>query len=218
MRDGTIYIVDDDVVLTSTLASLFTSVKINTEIHLSPEPFLALPALARPGCILLDVRLPGINGLEVLERTRQRGWTIPVLMMSGYADVTMAVQAMHKGATDFLEKPVNAAVLLQRVQHCIEQDMVANRSEQACQTVRELLMTLTDRERGVLNCIQDGMPNKVTATKLNLSVKAIEGHRVNLLKKMRCTSAIDLVKMVSICPKNSGNPALCAGGANPCRT
>jgi two-component system response regulator FixJ len=167
-----------------------------------------LPEINRPACIILDVRLPGINGLEVLDRVRHHGWTAPVVVISGHADVVMAVRAMHKGAKDFLEKPVNDTILLQLVQHCIAQDSHDFSCELQCDNIRGKLDTLTERERAVLQCILQGLPNKVAARRLTLSVKAVEGHRAKLLYKMGCASPVDLVKAVGHCPK-TGLPPWC---------
>lgn len=210
MRDPVVYIVDDDPGLNASLAALFRSVGLKAELFQHPQFFLELNQLNRPACVLLDVRLPGINGLEVLERLRKLGRTVPVLMISGHADVVMAVRALHAGACDFLEKPVNDTILLQLVQHWISWDVGNSACEVICDDIRNKLEMLTDRERAVLQCILRGLPNKVTAHELNLSVKAVEGHRINVLHKMGAPSPVDLVRMVGSCPKAIHNPQRCS--------
>ncbi|HUY03817.1 MAG TPA: response regulator [Rhodocyclaceae bacterium] len=215
MRDGTVYIIDDDSGLNASLAALFRSVSLRAELFQHPQSFLDLGEINRPACLILDVRLPSINGIDVLDRIRGLGWSVPVVMISGHADVGMAVRAIHKGANDFLEKPVNDTILLQLVQHFISQDAFGSACELICDSVRGKLDTLTERERMVLQCMLRGQPNKVAARHLSLSVKAVEGHRINLLHKMDCASAADLVKAVGSCPKAIRNPQRCCreGGA-----
>ncbi|WP_454916587.1 response regulator transcription factor [Xanthobacter sediminis] len=210
MREPAVYIVDDDPGLNASLAALFRSVGLKTELFQHPQPFLELAQINRPACVLMDVRLPGINGLEVLEQVGRIGWTVPVLMISGHADVVMAVRAMHAGARDFLEKPVNDTVLLQLVQHWIRWDAQNYSCELICDDIRAKLATLTEREQSVLQCMLRGQPNKVAAHALKLSVKAVEGHRINLLHKMGVQSPVDLVRMVGSCPKEANNPLRCS--------
>lgn len=210
MREGTVYIVDDDPGLNASLAALFHSVSLRAELFQHPQSFLDLGAVSRPACVILDVRLPGINGLDVLDHIRRLGWSVPVVMISGHADVGTAVRAIHKGASDFLEKPVNDTILLQTVQHFISTDACDFACELICESVRGRLDTLTERERAVLQCMLGGQPNKVAARQLNLSVKAVEGHRINLLHKMGCASPADLVKAVGSCPKATRNPQRCS--------
>ncbi|GLK71418.1 response regulator transcription factor [Ancylobacter dichloromethanicus] len=210
MREPAVYIVDDDPGLNASLAALFRSVGLKTELFQHPQPFLELAHISRPSCLLLDVRLPGINGIEVLEQVGRIGWTMPVVMISGHADVVMAVRALHAGARDFLEKPVNDTVLLQLVQHWIRWDSQNYSCELICDDIRAKLAMLTEREQSVLQCMLRGQPNKVAAHTLNLSVKAVEGHRINLLHKMGVQSPVELVRMVGSCPKATHSPMRCS--------
>ena len=172
MHEPTVYIIDDDPGLSASLVALFRSVSLRTEVFQHPQPFLDLGDINRPACVILDVRLPGVNGMDVLERIRRLGGTVPIIMISGHADVVMAVKALHNGASDFLEKPVNDTILLQLVQHYISSDSYDISCELVCDSIRGKLETLTERERAVLQCIMQGLPNKVAARQLNLSVKA----------------------------------------------
>lgn len=212
MREPLVYIVDDDPGLNASLAALFRSVGLKTELFQHPQAFLDVREINRPACVLLDVRLPGINGLDVLDRVNRSGWTMPVVMLSGHADVVLAVRALHAGARDFLEKPVNDTVLLQLVQHWIRWDEQNHSCEQICDSIRAKLDTLTEREESVLECMLRGLPNKVAAWELKLSVKAVEGHRINLLHKMGAQSPVDMVRMVGSCPKAGHNPRHCGRG------
>lgn len=209
MREPLVYIVDDDPGLNASLAALFRSVGLKTELFQHPQPFLDMREINRPACVLLDVRLPGINGLDVLEQVNRIGWTMPVVMISGHADVVMAVRALHAGARDFLEKPVNDTVLLQLVQHWTRWDAQNYSCEQICDSIRARLERLTEREQSVLECMLRGLPNKVAAWELKLSVKAVESHRINILHKMGAQSPVDLVRMVGSCPKASYSPRHC---------
>lgn len=212
MREPVVYVVDDDPGLNASFAALFRSVGLKAELFQHPQAFLDLPQINRPACVVLDVRLPGINGLEVLEQVGRIGWTVPVVMISGHADVVMAVRALHSGARDFLEKPVNDTILLQLVQRWIRWDMQNHAGELICDGVRAKLGTLTDREQSVLQCMLRGLPNKVAARELNLSVKAVEGHRINVLRKMGGQSLAELLRMVSVCPKMNSSPMTCGRG------
>ncbi|MBS1165413.1 MAG: nwsB 1 [Proteobacteria bacterium] len=212
MREAVVYIVDDDPGLNASLAALFRSVGLKTELFQHPQPFLELRQINRPACVLLDVRLPGINGLDVLKQVGKIGWTMPVLMISGHADVVMAVRALHTGARDFLEKPVNDTILLELVQHWIRWDMRSYSCEVICDGIRAKLDLLTEREQSVLQCMLRGLPNKVAARELNLSVKAVEGHRINVLHKMGVQSPVELMSMVGICPKATDTPLNCIRG------
>lgn len=210
MREPVVYLIDDDPALNASVAALLRSVGLKTEIFQHPQPFIELTHFIRPTCVLLDVRLPGMNGLEVLEHFSRNSWTMPVVMISGHADVAMAVRAMQSGAREFLQKPVNDTVLLQLVQHWIRWDTQNHAHEVICDDIRTKLSTLTERELSVLQCILRGQPNKVVAHVLNLSVKAVEGHRINLMRKMGAQSPVELVRMVGTCPKAKHNPLNCA--------
>jgi len=209
MLKGAVYIIDDDPGLNASLVALFHSVSVYVEAFQDPQLFLALPNIRRPACIILDVRLPGISGLEVLERMCEKGWSSPVLMISGHADVALAMRAMRLGAIDFLEKPMNDSILLGIVQHSIVKDTGNVQCELICDSIRKKLTTLTERELSVLQCLILGLQNKAAASQMNLSVKAIEGHRTNLFHKMGCASPAELIKLVSICPKLTASPLTC---------
>jgi FixJ family two-component response regulator len=209
MYKNTVYVIDDDAGFSASLVALFHSVDILVESFQDPYLFLDLSELKRPTCVILDVRLPGIYGLEVMERIQQKGWSSPVLMMSGHGDVPMAMRAMHLGAVDFLEKPMNESILIQLVQNSIVKDANRFQCERLCDSIRGRMALLTERELGVLRCLILGLQNKAAAIQMNLSVKAIEGHRANLFQKMGCASSTELIKLVSNCPKFSTSPLNC---------
>ena len=209
MREPTVYVVDDDPGLNASLAALFRSVGLKTELFQHPQAFLDLRQISRPACVLLDVRLPGINGLDVLDQIGKLGWTAPVVMISGHADVVMVVRALQAGAREFLEKPVNDTIMLQLVQHWIRWDADNYVCEVICDGIRSKLEMLTERERSVMECMLRGLPNKAAARELQLSVKGVEGHRINVLHKMGVQSPVELMRMVGVCPKTIHSPMNC---------
>ncbi|MBB5751371.1 response regulator transcription factor [Prosthecomicrobium pneumaticum] len=209
MHEPTVYIVDDDAGYSASLAALFASVNLRTELFSHPQTFLEQRRISRPACAVLDMRLPGISGLDVLRQMRRSGWTMPVLFVSGHADVATAVRALHAGACDMLEKPVNDTLLLQLVQRWIRADADSYAGEMICRETRMKLDTLTEREKAILDCVLRGLPNKVAARELKLSVKAVEGHRINVLHKMGASSPVDLFRMVATCPKVGSSPLHC---------
>lgn len=204
-----VYIVDDEEVFVRSVEAVFQSVDLSVKVYQHPVEFLELATLERPCCVVLDSRMPSISGSDVLQELKRRHHSIPVVMVSAHADVAMAVQAMQRGAADFFEKPIPASVLLPVVQRLIQQDTLAVAGEQACRVIREKLQMLTDRERHVLSCLVEGQPNKLIARAMDISVKAVEGHRQRLLRKMECGSAIELVRKVSVCPKAGSSPLSC---------
>ncbi len=194
--EPTVFIVDDDSAVLKGLRLLVKSLRMNVETYLSAQEFLDSYDPARPGCLVLDVRMPGISGLELQEKLRQRNISIPVIIMTGYGEVAVAVEAMKKNAMEFLEKPINGQVLLDRIQKAIAKD-ARIRQEQAVQkTVASRLALLTSRERQVMGLVIAGKLNKVIAHELGISPKTVEFHRSNIMKKMKVESLAELVRLV----------------------
>lgn len=194
--EPTVFIVDDDSAVLKGLRLLVKSLRMNVETYLSAQEFLDSYDPARPGCLVLDVRMPGISGLELQEKLRQRNISIPVIIMTGYGEVAVAVEAMKKDAMEFLEKPISDQVLLDRIQKAIAKD-ARIRQEQAVQkTITSRLALLTPRERQVMDLVIAGKLNKVIARELGVSRKTVEFHRSNIMKKMKVESLAELVRLV----------------------
>ena len=196
MTDGpTVFVVDDDQAMRDSLQFLIGSVGLPVECHASAEAFLEAYDASRPGCIVLDVRMPGLSGLELLERLEEDRFRPPVVLITGHGDIPMSVRALKAGAFDFIEKPFSDQVLLERIQQALAHD--GERRDDLAQVVEieERYGRLTNREREVFGIVVEGKPNKVIASELGLSQKTIEVHRAHVMEKMRAESFADLVKM-----------------------
>lgn len=191
-------VVDDDPGVHDTVQALAASVGHRVASYRHPEEFLRRCEGSRPGCIVLDLRMPAMSGLEVLARLQQKDIRLPVVFLSAYADVSVAVQAMKRGAVDFLEKPFHPQTLLDALHRAIEHDARRRRRETAAQAVRRLYDGLSERERQVMAGVVAGKSNKAVARELGLSPKTVEVHRANVMRKMRAASLAELVQMSAI--------------------
>ncbi|WP_374495291.1 response regulator transcription factor [Zoogloea sp.] len=191
-----IYLVDDDEALRDSLAWLLESQGFKVAAYASAEDFLKAWRPEFNGCLLLDVRMPGMSGLELHERLRAQYSTLPVIFITGHGDVPMAVSALKKGAVDFIEKPFNDTELLRLVSQCLvsEQEHRARRRQDA--EVSRRLDQLTQREREVLDLIIAGKLNKQIADVLGISIKTVEVHRARVMEKMAAQSLAELVQNV----------------------
>jgi len=195
--EPTVFIVDDDPGVLKGLRLLVKSVKMNVQTFSAAQDFLDSYDPVQPGCLVLDVRMPDIGGLEVQRILQERDIDIPVIILTGYADVQVAVRAMKQGAIDFLEKPFSGEGLLALIRSTVAKD-AQNRQKQAAQeSMRAQLMSLTPRQRQVMDLIVAGKRNKVIALELGVSQKTVEFHRANIMRKMGVDSATELVRLVA---------------------
>jgi two-component system response regulator FixJ len=192
----TVIVIDDDEAVRGSLKLLLRSVKLPVAVYASAQEFLPSYAIDQPGCLVVDVRMPGMSGLELQQQLNLRGAMIPVIFITGHGDISMAVEAMRQGAFDFLPKPFRDQELLDRVQRALEKDAANRREIAQTQRVRELLDTLTPREREVLELVTSGKPNKVMAAELGVSQRTVEIHRARVMEKMHANSLAQLVRMV----------------------
>ena len=174
MSDPTVYIVDDDPDVRDSLRWLLKTVGLRCVTYLSALDFLRAFNEDGPACLVLDVRMPGCSGLDLLEEMNARGWRLPVLFITAYADVPMAVRAMKSGAVEFLEKPFNGQVLLENIQKAVNADVDRRARESGLGEARAKLETLTGKDREVLEMIRDGRPNKEIAARLEVTARAVE--------------------------------------------
>ncbi|HQW08511.1 MAG TPA: response regulator transcription factor [Steroidobacteraceae bacterium] len=195
-RHPIVYIVDDDSGARVSLRSLLKSVGITATAYPSARDFLATYQTSDPGCLLLDVRMPGMSGLELQMELNLRGATIPVVFLTGHGDVPMAVEAMQHGAFDFLQKPYREQALLDCVQRAMAKDRVNREALEEHEFIRANLNSLTAREREVLDLMILGKSNKTMAAELSLSQRTVEIHRANVMEKMAADSVAQLVRMV----------------------
>lgn len=191
-----VYVVDDDEALRDSLRWLIRSVDLEVEDHPSADSFLRAFSEDRPCCIVLDVRMPGLSGMELQDLLRQRGAEAPILFMTGHGDVPMAVRALKAGAFDFVEKPFDDAVMLDRIQTALarHREILEQRAQR--QAVLDRWATLTPRERQVMRKVACGLQNKVIAHDLDISLKTVEVHRHNVMEKMAAHSMADLTRML----------------------
>ena len=191
----TVYVVDDDDGMRRALDTLLGTVGYKTAVFSRPSEFLANYKPDAPGCLVLDIRMPDMSGLELQQHLNRTGSMLPVIFITGHGDVPMAVQAMKEGAFEFIQKPFRDQDLLDRINHALKQDaenrtMVARRAE-----VLHRLESLTPRERQVMDFVVDGAANKVIAIDLELSERTVEIHRAKVMEKMGARSVAHLVKL-----------------------
>jgi two-component system, LuxR family, response regulator FixJ len=194
-HEAVVHIVDDDEAICSSLRMLLKSRGIPAASHDSAEAFLAKYDPEQPGCLVLDVRMPGMSGLELQDELNRRGAIIPVIFITGHGDVPMAVEAMQHGATDFLQKPFADQDFAERIQRALALDLRNRSTLEQKDQIRARLAALTRRELQVLQLVTLGKPNKIIASDLGVSQRTVEIHRAHLMEKMGATSLAHLVRM-----------------------
>lgn len=189
-------VVDDDDAFRDSLVWLLQSAGYAVTAYASADALLQSWPPERAGCMLLDIRMPGLSGLELQAELARRGYSAPVVFVTGHGDVPMAVGAMQKGAYHFLEKPFSDHVLLDIVARALKADAQTHAERARRFTVAARLERLTPRERDVMDCVVAGKLNKVTADELGVSVKTVEAHRSQLMKKLEVDSTAELVRLL----------------------
>jgi two-component system response regulator FixJ len=192
----TVFVVDDDAGMREALQSILETVGFPTAVYASAQEFLEAYHPSQAGCLVLDVRMPGMNGLELQKQLNARGAVIPVIFVSGHGDISMAVEAMKHGAFDFLEKPFREEDLLDRVRRALARDARIRKALSEHERIRAHLESLTPREKDVLNRIVEGKSNKVIGGELRISTRTVELHRARVMEKMRASSLAELVRMM----------------------
>ncbi|HNP35271.1 MAG TPA: response regulator transcription factor [Woeseiaceae bacterium] len=191
----TVYVVDDDASIRRAIELLMRSVGQKCEIFSSGAEFLNEYRSGGVGCLVLDIRMPGMSGLEVQARLASVGDPMPIIFITGFADVPMAVAAMQKGAFDFIEKPFRDQELLDQIGAALLADDARCSQQYNQQRVAECLKSLTNRERQVMDLVVTGKPNKIIAHELDVSQRTVEIHRARVMEKMEARSLADLVRM-----------------------
>jgi two-component system response regulator FixJ len=195
MSDGVIHVVDDDEALRDSLAFLLEQADLEARMYDAPAALLARGAGLEPGCILTDVRMPGMTGLELVRRLRDLGAPHPIIVMTGHADVPMAIEAMKLGVSDFIEKPFDDDLLVAILQAALRQGAAERERQGERAAVQARLEALSARELEVLQGLVEGKPNKVIAYDLQISPRTVEVHRAHVMSKMQARSLSDLVRM-----------------------
>jgi len=197
-NNAVVHLIDDDEAVRQSLAFLLATAGHAVRIYESAEAFLDAAGTVQPGCIVSDVRMPGIDGLALQRRLKEIGIALPVVIMTGHADVPLAVEAMKAGAVDFIEKPFDDKVLLSAIEVALTRQGAAGQRDDEAKRILARIDGLSGRERQVLDGLVAGHPNKTIAYDLELSPRTVEVHRANLMTKMGANSLSELVRMVVI--------------------
>ena len=200
--DATVFIVDDDAGVRDALSWLLRSRRLLSEVYESAEEFDRMlqsgfvPTQA--SCLLLDVRMPGMSGLELFDKLIARGLqaSLPVIFLTGHADVPTAVDAVKRGAFDFCEKPFSDNALVDRIEQALAQSAQSLQTRRARATLQTRMAELTERERDVMRLVVEGLPNKLIADQLDISVRTVEVHRARVFDKMEVKSAVELANLL----------------------
>jgi FixJ family two-component response regulator len=203
--EATVFVVDDDAAVRDSLRWLMDSVGLRVAEFASGEAFLAAISAQDPGCVVLDLRMPKLGGLEVHQRLRQRGIELPVIVISGHGDVAVAVRALKSGIVDFIEKPFNDQELLDCVQQAMRRDSDQRQQQRRREELMAHYLTLTPRELDVLRLVVEGRANKAISADLGISLKTVETHRARVMEKMAAGSVSELVRMTLII-ESKGKP------------
>lgn len=193
----TVFIVDDDADMRDSLAYLMRSVGLTAAVYASAQEFFAAYQRGIPGCLVCDVRMPDMSGLELYERLVAEGSTLPVIFMTAYADVPMAIRALKSGAVEFVEKPFHAQTMLERVQRALAEEQVRREEFARFEEIRQRLEMLTDKEQEALTLIMDGSPNKAIAVKFDITERAVEMRRASIMRKLHAHSLAELIRLVT---------------------
>lgn len=190
-----VHVIDDDEAMRDSLRFLFKSAKLEVETYDSALVFLETLPKIKGGCVLTDVRMPGLSGIELLRKLRTISVELPVIVMTGHGDITLAVEAMKAGAADFLEKPFDDEVLLKATRSALDGYRKAAKKETEKAEIVKRLQSLSQRERQVLEGLIAGQPNKIIAAKHDISPRTVEIYRAHVMTKMRAESLSELVRM-----------------------
>ena len=197
--NSTVFVVDDDEAMRDALSQLLEAAGLQVETHAGGPDFLVAYAESRPGCVLLDMAMPGMTGLEVQAELNAHGFAIPILFLTGHGDIPMAVRAVQAGAVDFLEKPVPGAVLLERVQRALKLDAERRQSRSQTEAIQHRYVRLSTREREVMALAVTGLTSKEIAKKLDISPRTVEVHRTHVMHKMDAANLAELINLAACC-------------------
>ena len=196
LAEPTVFVVDDDASVREALASLIASVALHVECFATPGEFLHRARNDNPSCVVLDVRMPGLGGLEVQQRLVHTGRKMPVIFISAHGDIPMAVRAMKEGAIEFLPKPFRDEDLLTAIRQALDHDAIAVTKRAEALAIRARYARLTKRQRQVIDLIVEGRLNKQIAAQLGLSENTVKVHRHRIMERMAASSVVELARML----------------------
>lgn len=197
LTQPTLYVIDDDKAVRDSLCWLLESINYQVKGYESGETFLQDYSIHMQGCLILDIRMPGISGLQLQQELSEHPFSMPIIFITGHGDVPMAVQAMKQGAYDFVEKPFNEQSLLDKIQLALQVDKQNAAKRLEYDSILARLTTLTRREREILELVIHRYTNKMLADELNISIKTVEAHRSHLMDKMRVNNSQELVDVLA---------------------
>jgi FixJ family two-component response regulator len=197
MSTSTVFVVDDDVGIRSSIALLLASANLKSACFASAHDFLAACGPHPEGCLILDVRMPGLSGPQLQDELIRQKIQLPIIFLTGFAEISMAVDGVNKGAMDFLEKPIQGALLLQRVESALEVTRLRRKADDARALFETQLLTLTQREREVLVLALSGKVNKIIAKELAISLRTIEGYRMQIYLKLGVRSLLEFAQQAA---------------------
>ena len=193
--DATVFLVDDDEAVRDSLSLLMKSVGLSSQAYASADDFLADYDPDAPGCLVLDIRMPGMSGMELQQTLIDKRAMLPIIFITGHGDIPMAVEAMQRGAVDFIPKPFRDHELLDRVKKALEEDRTNREALVAREEIEERIASLTPREKEVMDLVIQGKANKVVAGDLGVSQRTVEIHRARVMEKMQVRSLAQLVRL-----------------------
>jgi two-component system response regulator FixJ len=193
--ESVVHVVDDDDAIRHSVVFQLTTAGYAARDHESAEAFLEALPLAHPGCVITDVRMPGLNGLELVRRLNALGFKAPIIMMTGHGDIPLAVEAMKAGVVDFIEKPLDDDILLRAVSRALSNAATPEQDDAQKRELQARFDSLSSRERDVLTGVIAGKPNKIMAYDLGISQRTVEAHRAGLMAKTCASSLSDLIRM-----------------------
>jgi two-component system response regulator FixJ len=193
-----VHIIDDDESVRESIEFLFRSAQLEVRVYESAHAFLSQASEAAGGCVVTDVRMPDVSGIDLLRRLKELKSTLPVIVMTGHGDVPLAVEAMKAGAVDFIEKPFDDDVMLAAVRAALARGEITGKRDAERAEIEERIKRLSPRERDVLQGLVGGHPNKIIAYNLGISPRTVEIYRANVMSKMEAPSLSDLVRMALI--------------------
>lgn len=194
--DTVVHIVDDEEAVRNSLAFLLSGAGFAVRVHESATAFLIIAPQIKNGCLITDLRMPDMDGVELLRRLRDTDALLPTIVITGHGDVQMAVEAMKSGAIDFIEKPFSDGVIIESISRAASRAAERVQSSAALEIVKQRVASLSDRERQVLKGVVAGQPNKTVAFELGISPRTVEVYRAGLMSKMQANSLPELVRMI----------------------
>jgi FixJ family two-component response regulator len=197
-KESIVFVIDDDIAMRATLSSLFRSIGLRVELFGSAHEFAQIKMPNVASCLVLDIRLPGVSGLDFQAKLAEADIRVPIIFMTGHGDIPMSVKAMKAGAIDFLTKPFREQDILDAVIRALERDQKRRDSEKAVSELRSLFDSLTSREREVITLVAAGLMNKQIAAKLGITEITVKVHRGHMMQKMKARSLIDLLGMADL--------------------